>query len=346
MTMKFCRVFFVAVALVSSVCALSRTVLGQSSNQSLPTAVLSNEISGKIGALDLGDPRLTRYFYAFEGKPGDLLITLASTNLNGDIDVFTAVTFRPLMKTTMYASAQSSEVTKGIYLRTRQILILRVEARTPGDEPGTYRIRFGGSFEPFSGGIPVAENSATEETTTEKAGANRLSSVGATIPRPATEEPAAEPKPSSEKTEETETAKTTAPAKPAATTTSRRTNPRNPRRGSRPAPSRSTVPAKKTEPADKAEAARKETTKATEEKPVEKPAETNTSTAEKPKSQEIAPAGAHLIIEEKDGTRIDRPMSTVRRVIVEGGTVVIVLKTGRVERIQMSEVAKFAIEPQ
>jgi hypothetical protein len=347
--MKFCRLLLIAIALATAVCALSRTVSGQSSDQSLPTAVLSNEISGKIGALDLGDPRLTRHFYALEAKPGDLLITLDSRNLNGDIDVFTAITFRPLMKTTMYASAQSSEVTKGIYLRTQQILILRVEARTPGDEPGTYRIRFGGTFEPFSGGIPVAGNSATEETTPEKAGANRLSSVGATIPRPATEEPAAEPKPSPEKTAEgTETAKTTAPAKPPVTTTSRRTTPRNPRRGSRPAPSRSTAPAKETEPVDKAEtaAAKKETTKATEEKPVEKPAETNPSTAEKPKPQEVAPAGAHLIIEEKDGTRIDRPMSTVRRVIVEGGTIVIVLKTGKTERIQMSEVAKFAIEPQ
>ena len=39
-------------------------------------------------------------------------------------------------------------------------------------------------------------------------------------------------------------------------------------------------------------------------------------------------------------------MSTVRRVIVEGGTIVIVLKTGKIERIQMADVAKFAIEPQ
>ena len=54
--------------------------------------------------------------------------------------------------------------------------------------------------------------------------------------------------------------------------------------------------------------------------------------------------GARLIIEEKDGTRIDRPMSTVRRVVVEGGVIVIVLKTGRIERIPMSNVARMAIE--
>lgn len=338
MTIKFCRLFFVVLALASSLCALNGTAWGQSSDQNLPSPILSNEISGKIAALDLGDSRLTKHFYAFEANPGDLLITLTSRNLNGDIDVFTAVTFRPLMKSTMYATSQSSEITKGIYLRAHQILILRVEARTPNDELGSYHIRLGGTFAPFSGGIPVAENSATEETAPEKADANRLSSVGATIPRPV-EEVAAEPKQSPEKTtgsEVTSTAKTT--EKPA-TPTSRRTTPRNPRRGSRPAPTRP-APAKKAE----SEKAATEVTKEGEEKLTEKQAETNAPRTEK--SQEIAPAGARLVIEEKDGTRIDRPMSTVRRVIVEGGTIVIVLKTGKIERIQMADVAKFAIEPQ
>src|SRR3954462_12018742 len=156
----------------------------QSTDQALPTPVLSNEISGRINPLDLGDPRSTRHYYAFEGTPGDLLITLDSKNLNGDVDVFTAVTFRPLMKTTMYAGAQSQDVAKSLYLRASQILILRVEARTPNDEPGNYRIKFGGSFAKFSGGIPVAEPAETAENDIDKSGANRLSSVGATIPRP------------------------------------------------------------------------------------------------------------------------------------------------------------------
>ena len=38
-------------------------------------------------------------------------------------------------------------------------------------------------------------------------------------------------------------------------------------------------------------------------------------------------------------------MSTVRRVVVEGGMIVIVLKTGHIERIPMSSVARMAIEP-
>ncbi len=345
MDMKFYRLLVVAVALASGLCGLHKTVMGQSSDQNLPTPVLSNEIAGRVPALDLGDPRLTRHYYAFEANPGDLLITVETRNLNGDVDVFTAVTFRPLMKTTMYATAQSSEITKGIYLRAHQILILRIEARTPSDEPGTYRIRFGGTFTAFSGGIPVAENSTPVENS-EKTDPNRLSSVGATIPRPV-EEVTAEPKPSAEKpveksTEETESAKTTKTVKP---TTTRRTTSRNPRRGTRPAPAKPSTP-EKTESTE-TETANKETKKE-EEKPVvsDKATETSSPNSEKAKAQEVAPAGAHLIIEEKDGTRIDRPMSTVRRVIVEGGTIVVVLKTGKIERIQLADVAKFAIEPQ
>src|SRR5215471_1227209 len=148
--------------------ALAQVASAQSSDQSLPTPVLASDINARIAALDLGDPRATRHFYAFAASPGDLLITVDSKNLDGDIDVFTAITFRPLMKATVLTSSRSASVTKSIYLRAHQILILRVEARTPSDEPGTYHIHFGGSFEPFSGGIPVAENTENTENSNAK----------------------------------------------------------------------------------------------------------------------------------------------------------------------------------
>src|SRR3954470_14925365 len=183
-------------------CALVQVASAQSTEQSLPTPVLASDINGKIAALDLGDPRATRHFYAFAASPGDLLITVDSKNLDGDVDVFTAITFRPLMKTSVYATSQSLAVTKGIYLRAHQILILRIEARTPNDDPGTYHIHFGGTFEPFSGGIPVAENTEPTDTSTTKSSSNRLSSVGATLPKPPaeiTESAEAKPSPSTEK---------------------------------------------------------------------------------------------------------------------------------------------------
>src|SRR5436309_714861 len=179
---------FFATFLGTVLFVVASTGLAQSSDQSLPTPVLTSEVNGTIAPLDLGDARVTRHFYAFDASPGDLIITADSKNLNGDIDVFTAVTFRPLMKTTMYANAQMPEVTKSIFLRAHQILILRVEARTPNDEAGVYHIRFRGSFEPFSGGIPVAEaTESTAERPRSSRGTKRVSSVGATIAEPPAE---------------------------------------------------------------------------------------------------------------------------------------------------------------
>jgi hypothetical protein len=54
----------------------------------------------------------------------------------------------------------------------------------------------------------------------------------------------------------------------------------------------------------------------------------------------------HLVVELKDGTRIDRPMATVRRVIIEGPAIVIFLKSGKIERIAMTNVARMSIDPQ
>jgi len=346
---RFHKQFFLALLLPVVLCAFAPAVCGQSSDQSLPTAVLANEINGRIGALDLGDARLTRHFYAFEGTPGDLLITIDNKNLNGDVDIFTAVTFRPLMKTALYASSQSGSVTKGLYLRTRQILILRVEARTPNDEEGSYHVRFGGSFAPFSGGIPVAENTETTNEAEPGRGNKRLSSVGATIAEPPVETPAVNTEPKSEAktdkpSEETKSTKKTTAAKnrPARPSTAR--NSRGRARPVRPKPATSDTTPPKTSEAKtdetktdkvKTEATKNDAGAATEEK----------SVTAKPKAQDLPTAGAHLIIESKDGTRIDRPMSTVRRVVVEGGVIVIVLKTGRIERVPMSTVNRMAIEP-
>jgi len=330
--------------------------LGQSSDPALPTAILSNEVSARIPALDLGDPRMTRHYYAFEGTPGDLVISINSRNLNGDMDIFTAVTLRPLMKISIYANTIPPQVTKSLYLRTKQILILRIEARTPNDDAGDYRIRFSGSFAPFSGGIPVAETSSeeTSDTAGSQTGTRRLSSVGATINQPPEETPTAtpEPKPSTETAaekpvEEGETKKEEPKStrkKPAKATPTAR----NPRRRTTPARTKPTTTETETAKTEPGKTGTEEPRKPTEgeEKPdtsAEKP-----TTEEKPRSQEpaVSQPGAHLIIEEKDGTRIDRPMSTIRRVIVEGNQIVIVLKSGRTERIPMSDVTRMSIEPQ
>lgn len=314
----------------------------QATSQELPTPVFSNEINGTIAALDLGDSRLTRHYYAFEATPGDLIVTVNSRNLNGDVDLFTAVTFRPLTKITIYAGTIPPEVEKSLYFRTRQIVILRVEARTPNDDPGTYRITLGGSFQPFSGGIPVAENAPAETEPDKRDDSNvqRLSSVGATIPRPPGEVVVEEPKPAETPAEKPAEEKPVTPTPSARRNTPRTTPRRNPR-GRTPPRTRRTAP-------PKTETTKTETEqpKAEEEKPVatEEPKIEEKPATEKPPQATLP--GARLIIEQTDGTRIDRPMSTVRRVIVETNVIVIVLKTGRTERIPMASVARMAIEPQ
>src|SRR3979490_2563852 len=124
-------------------------VYAQSADARFPTPVQTSEVEGTIAARDIGDARLTDYFYTFTGVPGDLLITIESRNLNGDLDIFTAGELRPLLKISVYAES-TSPVTKNLYFRKRESLILRIEARTPNDDGGTFRIRFSGSFEPIT----------------------------------------------------------------------------------------------------------------------------------------------------------------------------------------------------
>src|SRR5437763_8062184 len=205
--------------IVALVLFLASSAAAQSQDPNAPSPVRSSTLTGRIAARDLGDARLTDHYYTFTGTPGDLLITVQSTNLNGDVDVFTATTLRPLLKITLYSEV-TAPIVKGIYLRKREDLILRVEARSPNDDEGTYRLSFGGSFEPIVGGPEIAETEtpATETPATGRK-TKRVNSVGATVEEPtppATTEVAVAPTPTPEPTSEAtpiETAKT--PEKPA-----------------------------------------------------------------------------------------------------------------------------------
>jgi hypothetical protein len=118
----------------------------QSSDQNFPTPITSNELNGTIRARDLGDPRSTTYYYAFDGTQGDIFINVVVKNLSGDIDIFTLDGLQPLTKMVFYADIQTTETGRLVYLRKPERLLLRVQGRPPADEPATFRIRFGGSF--------------------------------------------------------------------------------------------------------------------------------------------------------------------------------------------------------
>lgn len=324
---------------------------GQSTDIAAPVPVRTNKVTASIAARDLGDARLTDHFYAFTGTPGDLLITVDGRNMNGDVDVFTAVGLRPLLKFTIYAGG-SAPITKSIYLRQRQDLILRVEARTPDDNDAVYRIHFGGAFEPIAGGPLLAENennsaqpSASGTRAPVKKG-RRVSSVGARIEEPPEPEVASVPSPEPTPAESPEA------TKPPTTRTTTRSS-----RGRRPARGKRTVAAKQEQPA--------ETANSGTELPAATPAETPSEPAvaeskptprlrgsrrgaartSTPAAETEPNTGPRLVIETNDGTLIEHYMSEVRRVTVENGLVVIVGRDGKIERVLLASVVRMSIAP-
>jgi len=323
-------------------------LFAQSLDVSNPAPIRSSQVVGKIAARDLGDSRLTDHYYAFSGTPGDLLITVKSKNLNGDLDVFTATTLRPLLKLSLYAES-TTPVTKGIYLRKREDLILRIEARSPNDDEGTYQLFFGGSFAPAVGGPEIAEVESDETNTTNPSTGRktkRVNSVGARIdePEPAPVEVAVAPTP--EPTSEEKPVESPEPKKARPSPT-----PASSARGRRPAGRRTPAPPAEKPPSETTEEAKKE------EPEVSEPAVTKPKTSTRGTSRRSASTtrpvtpppepepeiGPRLVIETNDGTLINRSMTTVRRVTVENGQVVVTGKDGKIDRILLINIVRMSI---
>ena len=359
---KIVKSYLVKILRVSVLClTLPALAYAQSTDIALPSPVQTNEVTGTIVARDIGDPRLTDHYYAFTGTPGDVVITIDSRNLNGDVDVFTSSGLRPLLKITVYSN-NSAPITKSIYLRKREDLILRVEARSPNDDAGTYRLLFSGSFEPITSGPLLAEvqPAVVEENPSSAAPrkGRRVSSVGARIDEPPSPEvaaaPTAEPTPADSSTVSSTPGETTE-AKPADSATEAKVVvPRAPTRTARgrrgPTRRGRTTPAPRVEEPTSAETAAK-----AEEPAPPPPTAARRSTrrggsarrnAEPETTPEpVAETGPRLIIETNDGTLINRYMSSVRRVTVENGQVVVIAKDGKIERIPLASVLRMSIAP-
>jgi hypothetical protein len=334
---------------------IASNAVAQSIDVAWPSPVRTNEVRGVIPARDLGDPRVTDHFYAFTGTPGDVLLTVDSRNLNGDIDVFTASNLRPLLKFTVYAGT-SAPITKSIYLRRQEDLILRVEGRTPDDDDASYSVRFGGAFEPITSG-PLAEHEDAIQPAlaagTSKGG-RRVSAVGARIDEPPSEvaeTPKPEPTP-------------IAPVKTKPRTTTARSTPGNsrPRRPAvgrtRPTTTAKPVETRKPdEPPAKDEAGENATAQPSDTEAATAPArptgrsKSARSTRKEPAAKEPTASaepeasGPRLIIETSDGTLVDRLMGGVRRVTVENGQVVVIGKDGKIQRIPLASVVRMTIAP-
>ncbi len=332
--------------------ACAHACAAQSLDVDYPTPIFSNELSGSIAPRDLGDARLTRHFYAFRATEGDLVITVESTYLFGSVDVFTAQTLRPLAKVTLYGTSTPTMVTRSVYLRREESLVLRVEGRTMTDTEALYRVRFAGSFAPAppdSARTPPA----TEPTpTTSARRGQRVTATGARIDEPA-EETAARDETEAVETDparevEPEEARPAATPEPTPTARRRSTPPRGAQRGTRTPPARRGTrggATRRTTPAPSAEERRRdEVASARARERDESAADENESSDAEPAAPRQA-AGARLVIVAKSGEVFERDMNTVRRVTVERGQIVVIGTDGRVSRYPLSSVLRMSIEP-
>ncbi len=334
--------------------------LGQSTDQNFPTPITSNEISGTIKARDVGDARITSY----DGSQGDVFINVLARNFAGDIDVFAINGLRPLAKIVVYGDFGDNETGRVIYLRKPEKMILRVQGRTPGDEPATFRIKFAGSF--VASTMTESVEPALPSLTARNENGIKVNSVGTIVevipkatPTPAAleasaadarrrQEEAVEEKadsPSEAKADETAVDSADDPRgkklevvvtdpsseKPKASASvspvpRRRTRTRTPPKTTPPANSPATTAASGKAPSSSRVTGRAAPAKTTSEK-VPNPLE-----------------NVNLVIRFKDGRTINRPMSEVLRFSVDRGMLTIISKDGTIGRYSILDVEKLTIQ--
>lgn len=325
----------------------AQTGFSQSSDVSFPTPLASNKLSGTIKARDIGDNRLTTHYFVFNGTQGDLFVNVVAKNLDADIDVFAADGLIPLTKMVVASDAQANETGRLIYLRKPEKLILRVQGRSPNDLPATYQISFGGGFAAISGQDSPDAPSLNSSVTGEVA----VNSVGTILPQPKKETARTEPQkptdtPSDRKipvegesnADETSVSETPKKEAEEAKTEPTRTAKRKTKRRAEVVVTESIEP--------KAKAAEK-----APEKKVEKRSKRTAKKEKKPElpKVETAPpvdplANVKLVILFKSGEKVEIGMPDLMKFTVDRGQLLIIRKTGSIDRYSMLDVAKVTIE--
>ena len=299
---------------------LSSVGLAQSNDANFPTPLTTNDVSGTIKARDIGDNRLTTYYFAFEGEQGDIFINVTTKNFDGAVDVFAADAMRPLTKMIIYADTAISETGRLIYLRKPEKLLLRVQGRSPDDYAASFQIKFGGSFVALKGKAAAESEAPTVDS--DATGKVRVNSVGTII----------------------ETPKIAKPIAKVAEPVAEKAVPENPKSDSK-------KPAK-VKP-EKVEVA--VTKPAKEIKPEVKTAETKAETKEQTRREKPEPkkpeepqpdplANIRLVVAFKNGDKLERPLTEVLKFSVDKGILTVIAKDGTIRRLSMIDVAKVTIE--
>lgn len=317
-------------------------VAAQSTDPSFPTPIATNELSGTIKARDIGDRRLTTYYYVFEGGQGDIFVNVVSRNFSGDIDIFTEAAQRPLTKMVIYPDAEQSETGRLVYLRKPERLVLRIQGRTPGDDPASFQIKFAGSFIALTG--EREEKAPTVETTTDTGvDVNSVGTIVAVRPK-AKPTPKATPVVEDKPETDVASAKETPKKRPEETEKTTDESPLKEKpvvvvedyKGESSETARTTKPVTK-KPAP--ERARRKT-------PVKKtPSTTAAKTPEAPKEKPVDPlAGVRLVVTMKDGTIIEKNLTDLVRFGFDKGVLTIITKDGSIIRHPMTDVAQVNVQ--
>jgi len=323
---------------------LSLTLLGsvaasaQSTDQSYPSPVTENEVSGKIMARDVGDSRLTNHFWVFDGSQGDIFINVVTQNFSGDIDVYQASSLKPLTKMVMFADSGVTETGRVIYMRQPGRLLLRVEGRSPNDDPASYTIKFAGSFVALAPGTEVKPPTVagTEDT------GIRVNSVGTIV----AVKPKAPPEPSAARQEQTEGSIEAVPDR-RANVDAKSEEPTSDKQDAEDQAVK-TVFSNRSAKVTTSKVGRTSTPKKVVVPPVRRTDQATRSTASTVKrNAEPQPdpmANVHLVILLKDGDRIEKVMSEVLRFSYDRGFLTVIAKDGGITRYSMVNVASVTVQ--
>lgn len=334
----------------------------QSTDQAFPTPVTANIIEASISARDIGDSRLTTYYYTFDSGQGDLFINIVSNNLTGDIDLFTLNTMLQLTTVSVYGDLSESETGRVVYFRKPEKLLLRIQGRTPNDETATVTIKFAGGFIAAAGGN-TDERPELPTVTAENTSGVVVNSVGTVIERRTKPEPEKEiaraeqeddkSKPESPVAEVRQEVAEAVGKKPEVVVTDniepekkvepKAEEPKETRRTSRRRTEK--TPEKKETAEEKKEHEVKDTAQAEKPEPAEEP-KAEPIEKEKPAAESSAKSLSNikLVVLFKNGTKIERPMDQVLRFSVDNGVLTIISMDGRIGRYSIFDIERTTIE--
>ena len=306
---------------------IASSVGAQSTDINFPTPLTMSVVSGFVNARAIGDARETTYYFAFEGDQGDVFVNVSTKNFAGSIDVFSADTVRTFTRIPVFADSSVAETGRIIYLRKREKLLLRVQGRSPDDNPATFQVKFAGSFVAISN--PKEDATAVPKISDDSAALLRGAPITRRVEEPVPSPPFIEEVVASEKKEEATAIPESTKPEPAAAPTEPPGNTRRRRRaGTKPAVVVTDPVKVQTETARKAAPRRLPPAR--------------TTPAREPNLDPLA--NVRLVIVLKNGEVLERPLPEVVRFTVDKGVLVVIGKDGTIRRYPMIDVAKVTIE--